>query len=246
MKWLKIIISIIIVLVIIAIIMISRLNRFQRDGEIALSGLSAPVKVLRDEKGMAYIYAENMSDAIRAQGFVTAQDRLFQMELTRLFSEGRICELAGEGAKELDTRMRTLGFHRNAKKHSKILNDRTKKFFQDYLDGVNYYITTRKEFHPVEFKLAGIKPEPWKIEDSLAIMYYMGWGSAANLKTEIIAQMLVEKLGIEEAREIFPINTNPDDDAITSSANKMKNPGLKLGIRSFVNSNIILCISLVQ
>ena len=65
-------------------------NRYQRDGKLNLSGLKEKVTVLRDEKGMAYIYAQSMDDALLAQGFVTAQDRLFQMELTRLFSEGRL------------------------------------------------------------------------------------------------------------------------------------------------------------
>ncbi|MCG6536978.1 MAG: penicillin acylase family protein [Syntrophales bacterium LBB04] len=68
----------------------SSLNRFQREGGISLQGLQEKVTVLRDEKGMAYIYARNMEDALFAQGFVTAQDRLFQMELTRLFALGRL------------------------------------------------------------------------------------------------------------------------------------------------------------
>jgi len=73
----------------------SSLNRFQKEGTINLPGLKGPVTVLRDDKGMAYIYAQNINDALMAQGFVTAQDRLFQMELTKLFATGRISELAG-------------------------------------------------------------------------------------------------------------------------------------------------------
>lgn len=211
MRWIKALLLLLIVIIIVAIICIPRMNRFQRDGEITLSGLSAPVKVLRDEKGMAYIYAENLSDAVKAQGFVTAQDRLFQMELTKLFAEGRICELAGEGAKALDTRMRTLGFHRHAKKHAGLLSKETKEYLQSYIDGVNEYIETRESYHHLEFKLAGIKPQPWTIEDPLAILYYMGWSLGANHKTELIAQMLIDTVGIERAREIFPVNTNPDE-----------------------------------
>jgi penicillin amidase len=189
----------------------SFLNNYQKEGTLNLSGLKEPVTVLRDKKGMAYIYANNIEDALMAQGFITAQDRLFQMELTKLFATGRISELAGEEAKALDIRMRTIGFYRNAKKHAKILNKETRLFFQKYLDGVNAYIKTRSDTHHLEFKLAGIKPGLWTIADSLAIAYYMGWDSAANIHTEAIAQMLVEKLGLERAREIFPININPDD-----------------------------------
>ena len=164
----------------------SAFNSFQREGELTLEPLEEQVTVLRDEEGMPYIYAQNRDDLMFAQGFVTAQDRLFLMELTRLFAEGRISELAGEKARKLDTRMRTIGFLRNAKKHAKILAPEDKRFFQQYVKGVNTFIKTRKESYPLEFKLAGIKPGLWTIEDSLAILYFMGWNSAANLKGEVL------------------------------------------------------------
>lgn len=222
MNWFKRILGLALILivgVIVAVVVIinpfgpSPLNSYTREGSLSLPGLKAPVKVQRDEKGMAYIYAQNLDDLWLAQGFVAAQDRLFQMELTRLFASGRISELSGEKARKLDLRMRTLGFHRNAKKHAARLNEKARNFLQKYVDGVNAFIDTRPENIHLEFKLAGLKPEPWDIIDSLTILYYMGWGSAANLKSEIIAQMLVDKLGPGEAAEIFPININPDDEA---------------------------------
>ena len=82
---------------------------------------------------------------------------------------------------------------------------------QKYLDGVNAFIKTRPKEHHIEFKLAGIKPETWEVSDSLAIIYYMGWTTSANMSTEIIAQMLVDKLGPERAAQLFPLNINPDD-----------------------------------
>jgi penicillin amidase len=106
------------------------------------------------------------------------------MNLTRLFSSGRISELAGEAGKRIDIRMRTIGFRRNAEKHSKILNPETRLFFQKYADGVNAYIKTRKDTHHIAFKLAGIRPDPWTVEDSLTILYYMGWDSAGNIHAE--------------------------------------------------------------
>jgi len=181
----------VLIIVVISLTGCSFLNRYQSKGSLSLSGLKEPVTVLRDEKGMAYIYAQDIYDATLAQGFVTAQDRLFQMELTRLFAEGRISELVGEKGKTIDIKMRTIGLYRNAKRQAKILDANTRRLFQAYLDGVNTYIKTRSDTYPLEFKLAGIKPEPWTIADSLAIMYYMGWDSAANLHTEIIAQMLM-------------------------------------------------------
>jgi len=233
MKWLKRVFGLVIILFIVIIITVviiinpfgpSPLNKYTKNGVLTLSGLSAPVKVKRDEKGMAYIYAQNMEDLYLAQGFVTAQDRLFQMELTKLFASGRISELAGEKARNIDIRMRTLGFHRNAKKHIGLLGDKARTYLQKYVDGVNEFIKTRPKNIHLEFKLAGIKPEPWNLADPLTILYYMGWGSAANIDTEIIAQMLVEKLGPARAAKIFPIAINPDDE---SPAANITNPSFQ-------------------
>jgi penicillin amidase len=222
MKWVKRFLVLVLILIFVAIIAVvviinpfgpSPLNSYTKSGKLSLPGLKAPVTVHRDEKGMAYIYAQNLEDLFIAQGFVAAQDRLFPMELTKLFASGRIAELAGEKAKGLDTRMRTLGFHRNAKKHVELLGAESRKFLQNYVDGVNAFIETRPKSIHLEFKLAGIKPTSWSLADSLAILYYMGWGSAANLRSEIIAQMLVEKLGADKAAGLFPININPDDES---------------------------------
>ena len=166
---------------------------------------------MRDEKGMAYIYAQNEDDAYMAYGFVTAQDRLFQMELTKLFASGRLCELAGEKARAIDIRNRTIGFYRHAQRQAAILAPEMRQMFQSYLNGVNAYIKDRTKTHHLEFKLAGIKPEPWTIEDSLCMTFYLGWGLSANLKTEIVAQMLSQKIGLEKAKQLYPVNINPDD-----------------------------------
>ena len=188
----------------------SSLNSYQKQGDLRLAGLEGPVTVRRDEKGMAYIYARNLDDATMAQGFIVAQDRLFNMELTRMYAAGRICEIAGEKALALDTRLRTIGFYRHAEKQARLLGPASRRYFQKYIDGINAFISSRPDDHHLEFRLAGIKPAPWSIVDSLAIIYYMSWSSSANLKSEIIAQMLIEKLGHLKAREIFPLNINPD------------------------------------
>ena len=202
-------------------------NSYQREGEITFKALKAPVTVLRDEKGMAFIHAGSRLDAIRAYGFITAQDRLFQMELTRLFSQGRIAELAGEKAIKLDTRMKTFGFYRHAEKHAGLLDTPTRQYVQAYVDGINAYITNMKTEHHLEFKLAGIQPSAWKISDCLSIFYYMSWESAANIRTEALMQMLVEKLGPGKAQQLMPININPDDPADDGTlAGQIFSPGI--------------------
>ncbi len=214
MKWIKRLLYLLIFLAI-AYFAVPRflpyLNDYQKDGELKLPGLEKSVTIKRDEKAMAYIYAENLHDAIMAQGFVTAQDRLFQMQLTRLFAQGRISELAGEKARALDTRMRTFGLHGIAKKQAAVLNRETRDFFQWYVDGVNAFIKECPKDAHLEFKLAGIKPELWTVADSLSVLYYMGFSTSANIQTEIVAQMLIEAVGPDKAMEIMPININPDD-----------------------------------
>ena len=221
MKWFKKLLGLLLVLIIIVTIALfivinpfgpSPLNKYTKKGNLALPGLKTPVTVHRDEKGMAFIYAQNKEDLFMTQGFVTAQDRLFQMELTKLFASGRLAERAGEKARDLDIKMRTLGFHRNARKHVELLDDKTLVLLRKYVDGVNAFIETQPQNIHLEFKLAGIKPSPWSSADSLTILYYMGWNSAGNIAAEIIAQMLVEKLGPAKAAEIFPLNINPDDE----------------------------------
>lgn len=184
-------------------------NTYQTDGEATLSGLSAEVRVVRDENGMPYIYADNLQDAFRAQGFVIAQDRLFQMQLTRLFAEGRISELAGEQAIGLDTRMRTFGFYKNAKKHVALLDEETMQMLRSFTEGVNAYIDTADDI-PVEFALAGIEAEHFSPETCVAILYYMGWGAASNYETEFMSQLLIDTFGYEKFLEIYPIAANPD------------------------------------
>lgn len=187
------------------------LNDYQNKGELQVKGLKDKVTVQRDENGMAYVHAQNTDDAVMAQGFVTAQDRLFQMQLTRLVIQGRVCEFAGPVARNLDIRMRTIGLYRMAEKQASILDDKTRAFFQNYVNGINAFIDTCPDDIHAEFKLAGIKAEKWTIADSVAVLYYMGYSTSANLDTEITAQMLLETLGYENASRLMPVNINADD-----------------------------------
>ncbi|MFA5906088.1 MAG: penicillin acylase family protein, partial [Desulfobacula sp.] len=214
MKWFKYSLVILICLFacgLIAFFYLPSLNDYQTKGELQLKGLKDKVLIQRDENGMAYVHAQNTDDAIMAQGFVTAQDRLFQMQLTRLVIQGRVCELAGPAAKNLDIRMRTIGLYRMAQKQDSILDDKTRAFFQKYVDGINAFIDVCPKDVHAEFKLAGIKAEKWDVADSLGILYYMGYSTAANLGTEISAQMLLETLGYETAARLMPVNINADD-----------------------------------
>ena len=214
MKWLKRLAwtgLILIVLLLSSLAVLPYLNDYQKEGELTVPGLRDAVAVKRDEKGMAYIYAQNLPDALMAQGFVTAQDRLFQMHLIRLLTQGRMSELAGEKARSLDLHWRTIGLHRIAKKQVKILDKKTRNYFQDYADGVNAFIENCPADMALEFSLVGVRPEPWTVLDSVCVLYYMAFSTSANLRHEVVAQMLVERVGRSRAEEILPVNLNPDD-----------------------------------
>ena len=124
----------------------------QVDGTLQLSGLKAPVKVMRDAAGVPYIFAENTPDLIKAQGFVTAQHRLFQAELFRATWRGELAATLGAETLPSDIRMRVLGIQRNGEKHAAKLSDGSRAFFQNYVDGMNAYIANHTSDHPIEFK----------------------------------------------------------------------------------------------
>ena len=203
-------------------------NSYQDSGQLSLTGLQGPVKVVRDEKGMAYIFAANWPDAFRAMGFVTAQDRLFQMELTRLVASGRIAELVGEKGLPLDRRMRTIGIRRLAERHARLMQDDATVLLRQYIAGVNGFIEGQHGDYQLEFGLAGIQPTPWTLSDVLSVMYYMSWSTSANIKTEIITQMLVERLGPERAETLLPLNVNPDDEGAVPLSTRLVPQGIDL------------------
>lgn len=222
MRWIRRVCVAVVLLVVCCVILLlflPQLNDYQDDGQLNFTGLNHPVTVTRDDSGIAYIHAENIEDLFFAQGVVTAQDRLFQMQMTRMYYEGRISEFAGGKARDLDVRMRTIGIPRMAKKQGQILNSTLRKQFQHYVDGINAFITNCPDDLALEFQFAGIEPDLWQVEDCLGVLFYMGYSTAANLSTEIISQMLLDTLGYEKTAMLLPLNINvdaPDDKGLIS------------------------------
>jgi penicillin amidase len=190
------------------------------EGRLQVSVLSAEVEVLRDAHGIPYVFARNLPDLIRAQGFVTAQARLFQLEAYRALALGRLAEAIGERGLANDREMRTIGLARNAARHAKLLAPEAREFLRWYAEGVNAYIAGHAGDHPVELKLAGFKASAWSIDDMVAVMHFVNWSQAANYRAEWLMQQLVDKLGPRRAAELFPVNVNPDrkEPAATTAA----------------------------
>jgi penicillin G amidase len=162
------------------------------DGELVLPGLTAKVRVLRDEHGIPYIFAANTPDLIRAQGFVTAQDRIFQMEGYRAIATGRLAEAVGEAGLASDRQIRLLGLRRNAERHAKLLSPEARDFLLLYAEGMNAYIVGHADDHPLELRFAGFTPRPWTLQDMVTMLHYVNWSQAANFKAELGLQQLIE------------------------------------------------------
>lgn len=180
------------------------------EGSMHLAGLTAPVTVTRDELGTPYIFASNTPDLIRAQGFVTAQNRLMQMELFRATWRGELAAAFGADALPSDIRMRVLGIRRNGDRHAAKLDADARAYLQNYVDGVNAYISAYPSDHPIELKFAGLTPRPWDVADLVTLVHFVHYTHATNFKAEVIAQELMDKLGLDRAKEIFPLTINPD------------------------------------
>lgn len=206
-KWIALIV---VALVAIATFWLRGINDYQTEGTIELPVLDAPVFVTRDARGVAHIAAQNRSDMLRAQGFITAQDRLFQMEFFKMLAKGRLSELVGEVGRTSDIQMRVLGLTPHAQRMAELFAPDVKQFLGDYLEGLNAYIATRQGEFPVELSLLGHTPEPWTLEDSALILQYISLQHSVNYQAEAIAQALVDTVGLARAATLMSINVNPD------------------------------------
>jgi penicillin amidase len=170
-------------------------------GTVTLDGLSEQVEIYRDEYGIPHIYAQNREDLMFAVGFVCAQDRLWQMDLTRRAATGRLAELFGERAIEIDLLARTIAFEHIAKQQTALLSPEHAAMLDAFSRGVNTG-TKRLDALPPECRLLGYTPEPWQSSDSMAISRLLAWQLSMNFKTEIVMARLAAKLGASRAAEL--------------------------------------------
>jgi penicillin amidase len=175
----------------------------KEEGEIRLGGLEKPVEVLRDAYGIPHIRAASLEDAIRALGFVHAQDRLWQMEVNRRTAAGRLAEIFGEPALETDRFLRTLGVRRSAEANFKRLDKETQLLLDAYAAGVNAFMKTSPVM-PIEFWLTGAKFEPWTPADSLGWIKMMAWDLGGNWRNELLRMRLAKTLPLARIHELLP------------------------------------------
>ena len=171
-------------------------------GTVHLAGLHGAVKVFRDQYGIPHIKAESEMDAFFAQGFVTAQDRLWHMEYDRRRGSGRWAEAVGEQGVAQDKMMRRFRLEASAKADYKVMNAHTKSVFDAYAAGVNAFIHSGGAL-PVEYRITGLESEPWQPWDGL-IAYKVRHISMGVFESKVWRARMVREMGPESAGKLFP------------------------------------------
>src|ERR1700756_557956 len=153
------------------------------EGEIRLSGLKEPVEVLRDRWGIPHIYAKNADDLFFTQGFVAAQDRLFQIDLWRRVGVGETAEVVGKSGLEADRFARLLKYRGDPDAEWASYAPDARRIATALTRGINAYIDHIGDRLPIEFQLLGVRPKKWKAEDCLGRM--SGIIMSGNFKNEL-------------------------------------------------------------
>lgn len=166
---------------------------------VQLAGLRESVTIRRDERGIPYIRASNDEDLYFGQGYATAADRLWQMDLFRRSARGELAEVLGTAALEEDKRHRTFGFAQVADAEVKLASPRSLALLEAYAKGVNAYIESlESKALPPEFQLLQYKPRPWTPADSLIVvkLFFETLSDTWRLDVmrEALADMPAEKL----------------------------------------------------
>jgi len=194
----------------------------QVDGAVAVPGLSAKVRVVRNEQGVPAIEAATLEDLFFAQGYVTAQDRLWQMDMMRRVASGGLSEIMGEDTLKIDREQRILGLRVAAEAAAKTISARDRAYFDAYTRGVNAFIDSHRNRLPLEFRVlcaqsdalyllhcplaesAKYQPRPWTITDSLLIgtnlAKYLNHYSYAKALTR---EKILAKLGPELTGDLY-------------------------------------------
>ena len=175
----------------------------QLDGSLGVAGLQSQVTVERDNWGIPHIRANSVEDMAEAQGYVMAQDRLWQMDLLRRASRGQLSEILGGATLEIDKDFRVLNFSRTAEREAQLLDPESRKIMDAYARGVNRFIEQHSSKLPMEFTLLKYKPEPWQVSDSLVIAAYMYRTLTDTRHTELHRAAVMARVSPELAKDLF-------------------------------------------
>ncbi len=182
----------------------------QLDGTLAVNGLSARVEILRDARGVPHLRAKSLDDLMFAQGYVTAQDRLWQMDLSRRLARGELSEIFGERTLQLDTENRTLGLGLVAERALGEADAQTRAAFGAYARGVNAFISTHLHRLPIEFAMLRYKPRPWRESDSFAVALNMMKTLSTTWPDELMRERVRASVSLQLYEDLFPTRSALD------------------------------------
>lgn len=176
------------------------------EGTVELSVLGSEVTIIMDEDGVPHIQADNARDLYIAQGYIQADRRMFQMELSRRQASGTLSEVIGEDAVNQDKYFRTLGLRRAAEESYEVYSEESIEVLEDFAAGVNAYMEEAKANNslPIEFKLMGFEPEEWTPVDSLTIGKFMAFDLGGHWEQQAFNYYLLNEYDEEKAYELFP------------------------------------------
>ncbi|HXM98501.1 MAG TPA: penicillin acylase family protein [Candidatus Dormibacteraeota bacterium] len=197
----------------------------QLDGTATLPGLKSDVTVERDNWGVPHIKANSLEDMAEAQGYVIAQDRLWQMDLLRRVGRGQLCEIVGPGALKVDQEFRQLNFARAAEREVTLMDAGSRNAMEAYARGVNHFIEQHQHSLPVEFSLLHYKPEPWKSSDSLIIAAYMYQTLSSTWESELNRAKVTARVGPERAKDLFSADAAMDRFVVGAPDGTQADPG---------------------
>jgi penicillin amidase len=177
----------------------------QIDGTTRVTGLSAPIEIIRDADAIPHIVAANKLDGLFGLGYAHAQDRLWQMEFQRRIGHGRLSEILGAATLPQDRFLRTVGFGRAARAAWASMPDWARQQVNAYVAGVNAFITTHHGAGlPPEFTLLRFEPEPWTGPDVVVWVKMMAWDLSANYSFEMLRHDLLAAVGPERTAQLMP------------------------------------------
>ena len=184
-----------------------RQNLPQLDGPLAVYGLAAPVTVERDARGVPHIRAGSMDDLVFAQGFVTAQDRLWQMDLLRRHAAGQLAAILGRPLLEHDRLQRTLQLRAAADRAIAVLPADQRHWLEVYARGVNASIAAQRDRLPIEFHLLAYRPAPWTPRDSILVELVMFQDLTTGFPAKLARESLAAHLSPELIADLYPVGS---------------------------------------